>query len=284
MKVLVLGSTGMLGHVVKQYFIEKGYEVFCTSRDKQSEYFFDVLDNIKKIEDIIQGISPKVIINCIGILNKVAEDNHDKAVLVNSYLPNYLDVLSQRYKFKLIHISTDCVFDGKKGEYFEDSIKDAKNFYGQSKGLGEIINDRNVTLRTSIIGPDMNVNGIGLFKWFMDQDKEVNGFSNVIWTGVTTLELAKAIEKTVNNNIVGLYHVVNNKKIDKYSLLLLFKEYFKSDIVVNREENYISDKSLISTQVDFDFKIPEYEEMIMEMKEWILEHSSLYEELIKKIK
>jgi len=284
MKVLLLGSSGMLGHMVKQYFSENGYEVVETSREKQDKYYFDAMDNIWSLENVIAEIQPDVIINCIGILNKDAEDNHDKAVLINSYLPHYIDRLSVKYNFKLIHISTDCVFDGAKGEYTEKSFRDATSFYGRSKALGEIENDRNLTLRTSIVGPDTNPTGIGLFKWFMEQDGQIDGFSNVIWTGVTTLQLAKSIEKAINSNLSGLYHVVNNEKIDKYSLLKLFQKYFKTDIVINKKSDYVSDKSIISTRNDFNFNVPSYEDMIIEMKEWILNHPNLYGNLISTIK
>jgi len=160
MKILILGSTGMLGHMVKQYFMENNYEVVCTTRNPDDLNYFDVMENIKGIENIINNNKPDVIINCIGILNEDAEENHDKAVLVNSFLPHYLDRLSVTNNFKLVHVSTDCVFDGEKGEYTEESFKDAKSFYGKSKALGEIANNRNVTLRTSIVGPDTNPRGI----------------------------------------------------------------------------------------------------------------------------
>jgi dTDP-4-dehydrorhamnose reductase len=220
---------------------------------------------------------PDAVVNCIGILNKVAEDNHALAVMVNSYLPNYLDKLCKDKKVKFVHISTDCVFDGKSGEYTENSFKDATSYYGLSKSLGEINNDTNVTLRTSIVGPDINIHGIGLFQWFMNQENEANGFDKVIWTGVTTVELAKAIDKAIQNNLTGLRHVVNNGKIDKYSLLELFKKYFNKDIEIKRKSDYKSDKSLIRS-TDFDFGIPSYELMIKEMSEWVKKHNNLYSE------
>ena len=115
MKILVLGSEGMLGHVVKRYFENKGHEVYATSRNKENENY---------------RIKPQVVINCIGLLNRVAEENQALAVLINSYLPHYMDELSEKKNFKFIHVSTDCVFDGKKGQYAVDSFKDAYSFYG----------------------------------------------------------------------------------------------------------------------------------------------------------
>ena len=277
MKILILGSEGMLGHVVKMYFQENGHTVAGTSRLVDSEYYFDATKNIESLEKYIDNFKPDAVINCIGILNKVAEDNKSLAVLINSYLPHYADELCQKKGVKFIHVSTDCVFDGAKGEYTENSFKDAVNFYGQSKALGEINNDHNLTLRTSIVGPDISENGIGLFQWFMNQTGETNGFDHAIWTGVTTIELAKAMEKSILNNLTGLRHVVNNDKIDKYSLLNLFKKYFNKDITINAKSDFVSDKSVMRT-TDFDFQVPSYDQMVKEMSEWVTNHEDLYTE------
>ena len=277
MKALILGADGMLGHVVKLYFQEQGYEVKGTSRSDSQDLVFDATLNTSDLGKFIDDFKPDAVVNCIGILNKVAEENHSLAVMVNSYLPNYLDKLCKDKKVKFVHISTDCVFDGKSGEYTENSFKDATSYYGLSKSLGEINNDTNVTLRTSIVGPDINGQGIGLFQWFMNQENEANGFDKAIWTGVTTIELAKAIEKAIQNNLTGLRHVVNNSKIDKYSLLELFKKYFNKDIEIKRKSDYKSDKSLIRS-TDFDFGVPSYELMIKEMSDWVKKHNNLYSE------
>ena len=277
MKALILGADGMLGHVVKLYFQEQGYEVKGTSRSDSQDLVFDATLNTSDLGKFIDDFKPDAVVNCIGILNKVAEENHSLAVMVNSYLPNYLDELCKDKKVKFVHISTDCVFDGKSGEYTENSFKDATSYYGLSKSLGEINNDTNVTLRTSIVGPDINGQGIGLFQWFMNQENEANGFDKAIWTGVTTIQLAKAIEKAIQNNLTGLRHVVNNSKIDKYSLLELFKKYFNKDIEIMRKSDYKSDKSLIRT-TDFDFGVPSYEQMIKEMSDWVKKHNNLYSE------
>lgn len=275
MKVLVLGSEGMLGHVVKLYFQEQGHAVRGTSRTGDEDYTLDVTKNLSDIEAFVDDFMPDAIINCIGILNKVAEENKSLAVMVNSYMPHYVDEISRKKNVKFVHVSTDCVFDGKAGEYTEDSFRTAADFYGRSKGLGEVNNDSSVTLRTSIVGPDMNENGIGLFQWFMKQEKEINGFDKVIWTGVTTLEFAKCMEKAITNNLTGLRHAVNNEKIDKFSLLTLFKKHFNKDIVINAKSDYVSNKSLVRT-TDFDFEIPSYDQMVKEMADWVTKHKSLY--------
>ncbi len=275
MNILVLGDDGMLGHVVKLYFKEKGHDVKGTSLTAGSNYQFDVMKNINDLEKFVADFKPAVIINCIGILNKVAEDNKPLAVMANSYLPHYADEICRKNGVKFIHVSTDCVFDGKKGKYNEDSFKDATSFYGQSKALGEVDNDSSLTLRTSIVGPDKNENGIGLFQWFMNQQDETNGFDKVIWTGVTTIEFAKCMEKAIQNNLTGLRHAVNNQEIDKCSLLNLFKKHFNKNIKITPKSDYVSNKSLVRV-TDFDFNIPSYDQMVKEMSEWVTEHEDLY--------
>ena len=190
MRILVLGKSGMLGHVVYNHFKENGYEVFATTQTDDGIQW-DAYLNLEKIEDIIQEVKPDAVVNCIGILNQVCETNKPLAVKLNSLLPHYIDSLSEKYNFKFVHVSTDCVFEGTTGKYDETVPSDATSFYGRSKALGEVRNERSVTLRTSIVGPDANPKGIGLFQWFMNQEKEVGGYSKVIWTGVTTIELAK---------------------------------------------------------------------------------------------
>jgi len=285
MKILILGSDGMLGHVVKMYFEEKDYDVVCTTRrDEKSELYFNITNSVGEIERIIKRVKPDVVINCIGILNKVADEHKALAILINSYLPHYLDEISVENNFKLIHVSTDCVFDGKTGNYDEMSIPNETNMYGRSKALGEVINDRSVTLRTSIVGPDINENGIGLFKWFMEQEGEVGGYDRVLWTGITTIWFARCMEMAIENNLTGLHHCVNNDVISKYDLLVLFKKYFNKDIVINHNPDVESKKTLIRTNKSFDFGIPSYDDMIKDMREWVLNHKKVYPDLIKKMK
>lgn len=285
MKILIIGSDGMLGHVVKTYFEEKGHEIICTTRkDKESDLYFEITDTVSGIKKVIEKVRPDVLINCIGILNKVAEEHKALAVLINSYLPHYLDELSAKYDFKFIHVSTDCVFDGKVGGYDESSVPNEINMYGRSKALGEVINDRSVTLRTSIVGPDINEKGVGLFQWFMTQEGEVGGYDNVIWTGITTIWYAKCMEIAIEKNLSGLHHCVNNENISKYDLVSLFKKYFDKEIIINHNPDVVSKKTLVRTDASFDFGIPSYDQMVKEMREWVIEHKEMYPDLIKGMK
>lgn len=278
MKILVLGKNGMLGHIVYNYFSELGNEVYGTVRKKLNadEIEFDAFENIENLENIIANLTLDAVINCIGVLNKVCEDNKLLAIKLNSLLPHYIDSLSEKYNFKFVHVSTDCVYEGTIGKYDETSLPDATSFYGRSKALGEINNNRNVTLRTSIVGPDNNENAIGLFKWFITQNNEVGGYTKVIWTGVTTIELAKQIKVAIDNDLVGLQHVVNNDFIAKKDLLELFKKYFNKDIDIVENNSVESQKTLIRTGKSYEFNIPTYDEMIEEMRDWVINHKDLY--------
>jgi len=144
--------------------------------------------------------------------------------------------------------------------------------------LGEIENDKDLTFRNSIVGPDLNKNGIGLFNWFMQQEEKINGYTKAIWTGVSTITLARAMKKAIEENLTGLYHLVNNKRVSKYELLNLFNKYLKDDrITILQDDKLQIDKSLLNRRKDFSFKVPSYEEMVFEIKEWILNHQDLYQ-------
>jgi dTDP-4-dehydrorhamnose reductase len=218
-----------------------------------------------------------VIINCIGLLNQAAEESHPNALYLNSYLPHLIADAIKDKKTKLIHMSTDCVFAGNTGPYYENSLRDGATFYDRSKALGEVDDDKNLTFRNSIVGPDMNKNGLGLFNWFMKQEGTVKGFTCALWTGVTTLTLAKAMEKAIEENLCGLYNLVNNVSISKYDLLVLFNKYFRNNsLTILKNDDLKLDKSLRNTRKDFSFVVPPYEQMVQEMKAWVDAHSNLY--------
>jgi dTDP-4-dehydrorhamnose reductase len=194
-------------------------------------------------------------------------------------LPHQLKKISKNIGAKLIHISTDCIFSGNKGGYIETDAKDAKDgkgVYSQTKKLGEIEDDANLTLRTSIIGPELKNNGEGLFHWFMNQQGEISGYTKAIWSGVTTLELAKAVKWSIDNNITGLYHVTNNSSISKYDLLQLFQKYTKKNINIKPFDGKKVDKSFIDTRLLIDYQIPSYDQMISNMVRLITDKRILY--------
>ncbi|KRF39214.1 NAD(P)-dependent oxidoreductase [Paenibacillus sp. Soil787] len=275
----------MAGHVITMYFESKNeYIVDNISNSMKLNNKSTQLDltNLVDFEHFLEQNKYDYIINCVGVLNHFAEENKDKAILLNSYLPRYLEKKYMKEKTKIIHLSTDCVFSGKQGEYQENSFRDGDTFYDRSKILGEINNEKDITIRTSIIGPDINPLGIGLFNWFMHSRGEIKGYSNAYWSGITTIELARGIEEIMKQNISGLYHLVAKKKINKHDLLTLIKDIFnKNDVIITKYENQFVDKSLINTREDFDYSVNDYIEMINEISEWVNSNHAIYEHYMK---
>ncbi|MFJ7735661.1 dTDP-4-dehydrorhamnose reductase family protein [Lysinibacillus sp. NPDC097287] len=283
MKFLVLGATGMAGHTITHYLRENGHNVTTYSRThlpfgKSSTG--DITDSSFLRWILLNDYD--VIINCIGVLNEACDKNPDKAVFLNSYLPHAIVNILKDTDTLFIHLSTDCVFSGKAAPYNEKSKHDGESFYDCTKSLGEIDSDRHLTFRNSIIGPDMKESGIGLFNWFMKQHGTINGYTGAIWNGVTTLTLAKAIEKAATEDLTGIYHLVNPTNINKFDLLQLFNKHLKENkttILPSLEVNV--DKTLLNTRKDFSFNVPSYEEMIIEMRDWIYSHKNLYPHYFK---
>lgn len=284
MKILILGASGMAGHIITLYFKEQGYEVTGFTR-RPVDYCKNIIGDAMNTADVkaaLESDNYDVVINCIGILNQFAEDNKSAAVFLNGFLPHFVADTLRGKKARLIHMSTDCVFAGNTGPYYEDHFPDGKTFYDRSKAIGEVDDDRNLTFRNSIIGPDPNKNGIGLFNWFMKQNGTVGGYTGAIWTGVTTLTLAKAMDCAIKENLTGLYNLVNNESIAKFDLLKLFNKYFRDNgIDIQPNDKLQLDKSLRRKREDFGFVVPTYEQQIKEMQEWVYTHKELYPHYFK---
>jgi len=272
MKILILGAGGMAGHVITLKLKEQGHDV--TGFERRDLTFCETITGDAMTVDIPGLVSGyDVVINCIGVLNKAVDAEPHNGIWLNSYLPHLLAAHAKR----VIHISTDCVFSGhEKGRYDEDSFRSADTMYGRSKAMGELNDDRNLTLRTSIVGPDLNENGIGLFNWFMKQNGTVNGYTGAIWGGVTTIVLAKAIIAALEQGVTGLRHLTNGEGINKYELLKLFNKLRTDPVELIPSDAVNEDKSLVSVHPGFDFNVPGYEEMVIEMGEWIKKKSGLY--------
>jgi dTDP-4-dehydrorhamnose reductase len=292
-KVLVLGSTGLIGHQVYNFLNDNSDFHLSNIAYREKLQEDTILIDARK-EDLffskIERISPNYIINCIGALIPQSKKNPESAIFLNAYLPHRISDVADKLNAKLIHMSTDCVFSGdKKTPYVELDEKDGQDTYARTKSAGEIINKRHLTLRTSVVGPGLKPDGKELFNWFMSQTGNIPGFTKAIWSGVTTLEIAKAVKWSIDNDITGLYHVTNNQPISKHDLLNLFKKYTHKEIIITPIENYDSidtwelsdyeievDKSFIDTRKLIDYKVSSYEVMIYEMVESIKNNSSLY--------
>jgi dTDP-4-dehydrorhamnose reductase len=269
MKVLIFGSNGMAGHVIKKYLETKNYIVDTVARSG-AKYELDI-ENVlltkKFLNDI--KIDYDYIINCIGLLVKDSINRPDRAALINGWFPHAIEESIKQSKTKLIHLSTDCVFDGKLGNYVENSTHTETNAYGKSKSYGEVDNHKDITFRMSIIGPEINPSGTGLFHWFYNTEDIVNGWDNAFWNGITTLQLAKCINLYMNDpKIYGIYHVVNNdNKISKYDLLVKINEIFNLNKTIQKTQGPKPvNKILLDTRKEFDFNIPDYDTMIKEMR------------------
>lgn len=278
-RILLFGATGMAGHMV-YYYLQNTckYDIInVVFRNKLTEdsIIVDVTDK-NAVADVVKRVRPDLIINCVGVLIKGSKKEPDNAILINAYFPHLLKKLSDEVGAKMIHISTDCVFSGEKGNYTEEDFRDADDVYGRSKALGEIINDKDLTLRTSIIGPELRQNGEGLFHWFMHQQGKINGFKTTIWGGVTTLELAKAIDVAIQQEKKGLVQLSNGKAISKYDLLKLFQKVWdKQDIEIFPFDGNGVNKSILRSE-KFNYLVPEYNQMLLDQREWMNEHRLLY--------
>ncbi len=279
MKILILGCNGMAGHLISLYFKEQGHDVTGFARSK-SAYVDSIVGDVrdtKLVKEIVDTGHYDSVINCIGVLNQFAENNKELAVYLNAYFPHFLADITSETNTQVIHMSTDCVFSGKRGQYTETDVRDGETFYDRSKALGELEDEKNITLRNSIVGPDINPNGIGLMNWFMKQSTSISGYTGALWTGQTTLQLAKTMEIVAREKVHGLYNMVPEHSISKYNLLLLFNHYLRKDTIkINPIQGVNADKSLKRTRYDFEYIIPDYEQMIFELSSWMREHHQLY--------
>lgn len=271
-KVLILGSSGLIGHQMLGYFEQlPHYEVYdiALTRKSRSETKLIDLRNEEVISQFVLNLKPNYIINCAGLLIYASEKDIKSSIALNAYLPHLLVKLLDGCGGQLIHISTDCVFSGNKGHYEESDVKDGTSIYSKTKSLGEIFDKNHLTVRTSVVGPELKIESEELFNWFMFQENDVNGYEKSIWSGVSTLFLPKAIENLMQNKVRGLYHVTSLNPISKYDLLCLFKKFSGKQYKVNRVEGYMSNKSLVDTRCLLSLKVPSYDEMIREIFDFV---------------
>lgn len=269
----------MAGHTISLYLQEKGHDVYGFDLH-ESRYIKSFAGNAFDTETIAKVIKEghyDSVINCIGVLNQFAEQDHALASFLNSYFPHFLAKTTEGTHTQIIHMSTDCVFSGKKGSYTESDFQDGETFYDRSKALGELNDDKNITLRNSIVGPDINPKGIGLLNWFLHQKDQINGYTKAIWTGQTTLQLAKTMEQAAKEKAHGLVNTVPDHGISKYELCKLFNHYFRNDaIIINPVEGVNADKSLKRTNFEFSYLIPDYEQMVADLSDWVMKHKEMY--------
>lgn len=261
MKILILGVSGMLGSTVfRRLSRETDLSVWGTERGSlarrmlrgadASRIIGDVdIDDWERLTAVVEEIDPEVVINCVGVVKQLASAKDPLAIVpINTLLPHRLHRLCRTGGRRLVHISTDCVFLGTKGNYREGDIPDARDLYGLSKYLGEVGDAPAITLRTSIIGHELASNH-SLLCWFLSQKERARGFSRAIFSGLPTVELADVIKDVVlpRPELCGLYHVAA-EPINKFDLLRLIAREYAMDIIIERDESLVIDRSLDATQ------------------------------------
>lgn len=279
-KVLIFGVSGMLGSSMLQCFSkDKNFITFGTVRSKASYHLFSkdlhplLIPNInvekyKDLKDIFLDIKPDFVINCVGLVKQLDESKNPLLVIpINSMLPHVLDSLCIENNANLIHFSTDCVFSGKKGMYKEEDFSDANDLYGRTKFLGETSSKNAITLRTSIIGHELN-SSRSLVDWALSQSDKIMGYEKAIFSGLPTYELSKVVKDYVlpNKDLKGLYHVAA-KPINKLELLKLVYKFYNKDIKIVPDLSVVINRSLDSSKFykASGYKPPEWNELIKGM-------------------
>lgn len=283
MKILVLGASGMLGNAIFRVMIHGGHhEVFGSARSASVKKFFadklagniitgiDV-ENSDSLAGLFSDVRPDVVINCIGLVKQLAKANDPlNALPINALLPHRLARLCELVRARLVHISTDCVFSGRKGDYLETDEADAQDLYGRSKLIGEVEYPHTVTLRTSIIGHELNSTH-GLIGWFLAQQGPVKGFTNAIFSGLPTCELARVIRDQVlqHKNLRGLYHVAA-QPISKHDLLEIVNQEYDKGLKIEPDDRLKIDRSLNASRFReaTGYLAPTWPDLIAQMREF----------------
>ena len=263
MRVLVLGAAGMLGHKVAQVLRQREHAVTVTTRQPPSAYaHLGVFDGVQHVghvsaEDpdslraVVSSSSPEAVVNCIGVVKQLQSAKQAvPSIRVNALLPHQLEVLCQDADSRLIHVSTDCVFSGERGDYTEDDRPDAGDLYGRSKALGEVVGPSSLTLRTSIIGRELAAT-TGLVEWFLAQPgPEVPGYTGAYFSGLPTLHLADIIARILEDHphLSGLHHV-GGPRIAKYDLLQLVAAAYGREVRLVPDDQLVIDRSLDSSKL-----------------------------------
>ena len=279
MRILILGSTGVLGKTLQLYLSKKNIDFLTLSREKSKNRNINLknFSNFKKLGQIISKIKPTHIINCIGVTKfNNTYKNKKLTISLNTKMPIYLAKFCKLNKIYLLHISTDCVFSGKKGNYSDNSVKDSKDLYGLSKNKGEVKNKFTSTIRTSFIGPELNTKK-SLLSWFLNEKKFVRGYSKAFFSGLTSLELCKIIDNYFIKKNILQNKIINigSRRISKFMLLTKIRMIFKKKIDIVRYQNFIIDRSLDSKKFRklSNYKVVKWDKMLLELKKFMINNN-----------
>lgn len=275
-RILVLGSSGMLGHVVTATLESAEYDVVGLSYPQTFGKQSVKLDLTKgeEFEAFLQNNIFDCIVNCAAVLVAQSEQKKDLGIYMNAYLPRYLEQKFLDSKTKIIHVSTAGVFSGKESRYGENNIADTEIFYGKIKHLGEINNEKDLTIRSDFWGPDLNKQSASLFNWALSHENK-KGFTGEMFNGVSSVEFARFL-LTAMEDATGIFHLVAEHVISKFEFLRSLNEAFSlcGDIIPTQGRKI--DRSLANNRRDIYSTEKNYHEMLSEAKEWIQKHSAFY--------
>ena len=287
MKILILGSNGLVGNTITRYFFEKeNYQTIAILRDysklklfqKKFHQKFLVIENIldyEKTKKIIKSVKPDILINCLGITNKeitITPKQIEKFIVINSLFPHWLQRLCSNIDARLIHFSTDCIFSGNKGFYSEKDIPDPPDIYGRSKLLGELNFENTLTIRKSVIGHEL-ASKKGLLEWFLAQNNYVQGYKNVIFSGITVLELARLIDTYIipRSDLKGILNI-SGQSISKFDLLKILANVYNKSIEIIPNESMNINRTLNGSQFNklTGYRISPWSSLVKSMYEFNL--------------
>jgi dTDP-4-dehydrorhamnose reductase len=283
MKILILGADGMIGHKIAQILINTDNTIILNSRNnnvflrknfpRAEFYSYDFLK--QDTFELLNKVNPNIIINCIGLTIRRGADIIKNALKLNNELPHTIDTWCAINSKRLIHFSTDCVFSGSRGNYLDLDFPDAKDNYGRTKGKGEILSSSTLTIRSSMIGREL-FNKTELLEWLISQKgQNIKGFSKVIYSGVTTIYMAKLIEKEI---FTGVYNI-SSPPISKYELLIRLNKKFQLGIKIKKVDSKKSNKSLVSSKFfsKFSYQKPNWDNMVEELFQDSVKFHELYQ-------
>ena len=268
MKVLIIGSGGMLGYVTFRYLEDQGYQVLGLTRTKAlpGMLLMDATDE-SAMRHFLREESFDAIVNCAALLLRASEERKCEAVRLNAWLPHFLEEYCAQFQTYLIQVSTDAVFSGLRGGYQEDDPADADSFYGKSKLLGEVNSKYALTVRSEFWGLDINPEGSGLLQWFLRQENCVFGYARAVFNGVSNLEFARFADRALQNRWTGVYHLCAKGALSKYDFLRLAGRTFSKSTMVVRDERVHIDRSLRTLRADIPYRQKTFQQMMGEMQE-----------------
>lgn len=278
-RVLILGSTGMKGHVIYQTFQERGYQVFGLASHPHSKFVDYVIDvtNEYEFKKFLRNNKFDIIINAIGVLVEESKNDVILATYLNGLLPHIVLESIDSEKTLFVHLSTDCVFSGMNGPYRENDKPDGSRPYDITKRLGEKLDHQTLIVRSSVIGPELTTSTIGLLNWFLLSEGEINGYANVEWNGLTTFEFARELYRIIQEKKRGIIHLYASQTLSKYELLAKCNVILKRSKQLNESNAQLSTNKSLLSNINRPSNL-DYETMLQEVKDK-LNSDSIYSHL-----